>query len=94
MSNFQRLAYIRVSTVDQSFDRQLDGMTFDKVFEEKINGRTRERPALKNMLSYCREEDHIYVHSMDRLARNLRVLLDLVKEITYKGCAIHFFSNI
>ena len=47
MANFQRLAYIRVSTVEQSFDRQLDGMTFDKVFEEKISGRTRERPALK-----------------------------------------------
>lgn len=36
MSNFQRIAYIRVSTVDQSFDRQLDGMSFDKVFEEKL----------------------------------------------------------
>lgn len=35
MSNFQGLAYIRVSTFDQSFDRQLDGMIFDKVFEEK-----------------------------------------------------------
>lgn len=93
MSKFQRIAYIRVSTIDQSFDRQLDGMTFDKVFEEKISGRTRERPVLKNMLSYCREGDHIYVHSMDRLARNLRDLLDLVKEITDKGCTIHFVQQ-
>ncbi|MDY6419587.1 MAG: recombinase family protein [Succinivibrio dextrinosolvens] len=84
---------MRVSTVEQSFDRQLDGMSFDKVFEEKISGRTRERPALKNMLSYCREGDHIYVHSMDRLARNLRDLLDLVKEITDKGCTIHFVQQ-
>jgi DNA invertase Pin-like site-specific DNA recombinase len=90
MSNFQRIAYIRVSTIDQSFDRQLDGMSFDKVFEEKISGRTRDRPALNEMLNYCREGDHIYVHSMDRLARNLRDLLDLVKEITDKGCTIHF----
>lgn len=84
---------MQVSSVEQSFDRQLDGMTFDKVFEEKISGRTRERPALKNMLSYCREGDHIYVHSMDRLARNLRDLLDLVKEITDKGCTIHFVKQ-
>lgn len=38
---------MQVSSVEQSFDRQLDGMTFDKVFEEKISGRTRESPALK-----------------------------------------------
>lgn len=65
-------------------------MTFDKTFEEKISGRTRERPALKEMLGYVRESDHIYVHSMDRLARNLRDLLDIVKEVTDKGCTIHF----
>lgn len=68
-------------------------MIFDKVFEEKIRGRTRESPALKNMLSYCREGDHIYVHSMDHLARNLRDFLDLVKEITDKGCTIHFVQQ-
>lgn len=45
------------------------------------------------MLSYCREGDHIYVHSMDRLARNLRDLLDLVKEITDKDCTIHFVQQ-
>ncbi len=93
MSNFQRIAYIRVSTIDQKYDRQLDGMEFDKVFEEKISGRTRERPALKEMLDYCREGDHIYVHTMDRLARNLKDLLDLVKEITDKGCTIHFVQQ-
>ena len=45
------------------------------------------------MLSYCREGDHIYVHSMYRLARNLRDLLDLVKEITDKDCTIHFVQQ-
>lgn len=79
MSNFQRVAYIRVSPLIQNIERQLDGMTFDKTFEEKISGRTRERPALKEMLGYVREGDHIYVHSMDRLARNLRDLLEIVK---------------
>ena len=32
--NYQNIAYKRVSSFDQSTDRQLDGMTFDKVFEE------------------------------------------------------------
>ncbi|MGN0893980.1 MAG: recombinase family protein [Succinivibrio sp.] len=93
MSNFQSLAYIRVSSADQNTDRQLDGMKFDKIFEEKISGRTRERPALKEMLDYCRQGDHIYVHTMDRLARNLRDLLNIVKEVTDKGCTIHFVQQ-
>jgi len=37
------------------------------------------------MISYIRDGDHIYVHSMERLARIFRDLLDLVKEITDKG---------
>lgn len=45
------------------------------------------------MLGYVREGDHIYVHSMDRLARNLRDLLDIVKEVTDKGCTIHFVQQ-
>ncbi|MDQ9355824.1 recombinase family protein, partial [Escherichia coli] len=32
------IAYIRVSTVDQNTDRQLDGMTFEKVFTDKLSG--------------------------------------------------------
>lgn len=72
---------------------------FQKTFEEKISGRTRERPAIKEMLSYVRESEHIYVHSMDKLARNQRDILDIVKEVTDKGCTNHFvhlhleFSN-
>lgn len=51
------------------------------------------------MLSYVRESEHIYVHSMDKLARNQRDILDIVKEVTDKGCTNHFvhlhleFSN-
>ena len=48
--NGQKIAYKRVSTVDQTTLRQLDGMTFDKVFEEKISGKTKERPQLQAMM--------------------------------------------
>lgn len=90
MSNFQWVAYLRVSTLIQNTDRQLGGMTFKKPLKKKISGRTRERPALKEMLSYVRESEHIYVHSMDKLARNQRDILDIVKEVTDKGCTNHF----
>ena len=35
MGSFQKITYLIGSTLDQSYDRQLDGMKFDKVFEEK-----------------------------------------------------------
>src|ERR1700728_764280 len=73
----QRIAYKRVSTVTQSTDRQLDGLTFDEVFEDKVSGKSKERPALKAALQHCRRGDRLIVHSMDRLARNLADLLSL-----------------
>lgn len=33
------------------------------------------------MLAYIKKGDHVYVHSMDRLARNLKDLLELVKKL-------------
>ncbi|MEB0195590.1 recombinase family protein, partial [Pseudomonas sp. CCI1.1] len=41
------VGYKRVSTVDQTTARQLDGMTFAQVFEDKVSGSTTERPALQ-----------------------------------------------
>lgn len=92
-SNYQSVGYIRISSLDQNAARQLFGIKLDKIFEEKISGKDRKRPELDRMLSYIREGDHIYVHSMDRLARNLKDLLDLVKEITDKGSTIHFVTQ-
>ena len=45
------------------------------------------------MLEYIRAGDVVYVHSLDRLARNLSDLLSLVKTITDKGCTIHFVKQ-
>ena len=93
MANYQKIAYKRVSSVDQNTSRQLEGMIFDKVFEDKLSGKSKDRPQLEAMLQYVREGDHIYVHSMDRLARNLKDLLDIVNQVTDKGCSIHFVSQ-
>ena len=71
--------YKRVSTLDQITDRQLDGVNVDRVFEDKLSGKDRNRPQLDLLLSIIREEDVIHIHSMDRLARNTRDLLNLVE---------------
>ena len=89
----QRVAYRRVSTLDQSTARQLDGMTFDREFTDKASGKDTSRPALQETLAYLREGDRLVVHSMDRLCRNLGDLRDIVKSLTSRGVAVEFVKE-
>lgn len=89
----QRIGYLRVSSADQSTARQLDGLTLDRVFEDKVSGKDANRPALTELLQFVREGDTVVVHSLDRLARNLQDLLRLVKEMTSKGIKLHFIKE-
>ncbi len=89
----QRLGYIRVSSTDQNTERQLDGVQLDERFEDKCSGKDRERPALQALLKHARKGDHILVHEMSRLARNLTDMLNLVKELTSRGIVIEFVKE-
>ena len=42
----QRIEYIRVSTLDQHTQRQLDGIELDKTFTDKASGKDTKRPQL------------------------------------------------
>ena len=64
----QRVGYVRVSTLDQSTVRQLDGVATDRVFEDKASGKDQHRPELEEMIKFVRDGDTVLVHSMDRLA--------------------------
>lgn len=90
MSVGQTVGYIRVSTVGQNTARQLDGLTLDKVFEDKCSGGTADRPALTAMLNHVRSGDTVVVHEISRLARNTADLLALVKQLTDKGVTVVF----
>ncbi|WP_223426883.1 recombinase family protein, partial [Tateyamaria pelophila] len=87
------IGYRRVSTVDQSLDRQELGEV-DKVFEEKLSGKSAsDRPALQAMIDYSREGDTVVVYSIDRLARDLRDLQDIIQTLNDKGVTISFLSE-
>ena len=86
----QKIAYIRVSSTDQNTDRQLDGMTFDQTFTDKVSGKCQNRAQLQAMLKHVRKGDEVFVHSMDRLARNLGDLLHLVQDMTDRGVKVTF----
>ena len=75
------VAYIRVSSVGQNTERQLESiqsLSPDKVFTDKCSSKDTNRPQLDAMLSYVREGDTLAVHSLDRLGRNLDDLRKLV----------------
>jgi len=80
-----RVGYVRVSTVDQNVERQLDGIELDRVFTDKASGKDTQRPQLQAALGYLREGDELFVHSMDRLARNAEDLLRVVRQLTAFG---------
>lgn len=88
------VAYVRVSTVEQNEDRQLEALkkhNIDKWFTEKVSGKDTNRPQLKAMLDFVREGDTIYIHDFSRLARSTKDLLDIVEELKAKN--VHLVSN-
>ena len=89
----QRIGYIRVSSTDQNPERQLEGIELDRSFIDKASAKDTNRPELNELLSFIREGDTLIVHSMDRLARNLTDLRELVTELTGKGIKIQFVKE-
>lgn len=86
----QKIGYIRVSSIGQKTDRQLDGIELDKKYEEKVSAKNRNRPVLSECLDYLRCGDQLHVHSIDRLARNLVDLQNIVSSLNEKGVSVHF----
>jgi len=89
----EKVGYIRVSSIDQNIDRQLDGLVLDNIFTDRVSGKSTDRPALQEMLRHVRKGDHLFVHSMDRLARNLIDLRQIVADLTAKGVKVQFIKE-
>ena len=89
----QRIGYVRVSTLDQNPERQLEQVAVDRIFTDHASGKDTERPQLEALLSFIREGDTLVVHSMDRLARNLDDLRRLVQGLTRRGVKVEFLKE-
>lgn len=75
-----KYAYVRVSTVEQKIERQLDslnGLDVDRVFVDKQSGKNFERTAYQKMKAILKKGDLLILHSIDRLGRNYK---DILKE--------------
>ena len=96
MSTGQAIGYVRVSTADQNTARQilqLQDLKLDRVFTEVASGKDTNRPQLNAALMHLREHDVLYVHSMDRLARNLEDLRKIVMGLTERGVTVKFIKE-
>jgi DNA invertase Pin-like site-specific DNA recombinase len=89
----QRVGYIRVSTLEQNTQRQLDDVQVDCTFIDKASGKDIHRLQLDALLAFVREGDTVVVHSMDRLARNLDDLRGIVQELVKRGIRIEFVKE-
>jgi len=86
-----KIGYARVSTQDQDLSLQLDALQeagCAEIYQEKITGAKRERPELQKMMEHLREGDVIVIWKLDRLARSLKDLVELVNQIQEKGAAL------
>ena len=90
-----KVAYVRVSTIEQNEGRQVEALQkqgIEKWFTEKVSGKnTTDRPELMNMIDFVREGDTVYIHDFSRLARSVKDLLEIVEKLNSKG--VHLVSN-
>lgn len=89
----KRIGYVRVSSLDQNEQRQLEGTEVDKKFTDEASGKDMNRPQLTAALDYLRDGDVLVVHSMDRLARNLDDLRKIVTDLTGRGVVVEFVKE-
>lgn len=102
----QRVAYVRVSSAGQNLARQLEAVgECNETFTEKQSGKSvTDRPQLQALIRHVRRGDHVVVASMDRLARSVIDLNDIVQQITgdpaehtdqrpRKGASIEFLKE-
>ena len=87
------LGYARVSTEQQSLDRQLDALQkygCDLIFDEKMTGTKRDRPELEKLLDRMTEGDTVVIAELSRLGRSTKDLIELVELFQKKG--VHLVS--
>jgi DNA invertase Pin-like site-specific DNA recombinase len=87
----QRIGYARVSTSDQDTSIQIEQLQTagcDRIFHEKASGSSQNRTQLNEMLNFIRKGDTLVITRIDRLARSLRDLQNLVYDFQQKGIAI------
>ncbi len=92
------LGYARVSTTKQDLGRQVDALTgagieSAHIYADEKSGATVDRPGLKALLGYARDGDVIVVHTLDRLGRTVREVLNLIHDLRERGIGVRNLAD-
>ena len=85
------IGYARVSTNDQKLTRQIDQLNAagcERIYEEKISGKTKDRPELQRMLEALRAGDVVVTAELTRLGRSVKDLFEIVDSIHRSGAEV------
>lgn len=95
--NGMLVGYARVSWVGQSLDIQNEALAqagCEKIFAEKLSGcSAQDRLELANAIDFVREGDTLVVTRLDRLARSVGDLHNIVEKLTAKGVAFRCINQ-
>lgn len=89
-----KIGYVRVSTKEQNTARQEELMKtlgVEKVYMDRMSGKSADRPELQKMMNYVREGDSVTVESISRFARNTKDLLELTEQLNNRH--VQFISQ-
>jgi len=82
------IGYARVSTDEQNPALQLDALSHigcEQIFQEKVSGKSKDRPELETCLKVLRPGDTLVVWRLDRLGRSLPDLVQIIHDLEERG---------
>jgi DNA invertase Pin-like site-specific DNA recombinase len=90
------IGYARTSTLEQEAGleaqiRDLQALGCDKIFREQTSS-IGPRPALEQALDFAREGDVLVVTKLDRLARSVPHMWDIMQGLQAKGVAVRIIN--
>lgn len=87
-----RIGYARVSTKEQTLDRQIENLEkykVQKLYKEKASGKNlKDREILNSLLDFLRADDELVIVSLDRLSRNYNDVKTILTTIQEKGAKL------
>ena len=90
------IGYARVSTTVQHVNLQLDALKeagCRRVFEETASGANKARPQLRDALDFLRPGDTLVVWKLDRLARSVQHLIEIIEQLHKRGCGFRSLTE-
>lgn len=91
------IGYARVSTEDQNLALQQDALNAagcTRIYEDKISGKTKDRPGLTACLDRLEPGDTLVVWRLDRLGRNMPHLVQTITDLTDRGVGFRSLDGL